>query len=355
MRTIRLLLIPVVALALGVVASCAGDDDNEDHVDAGTTTDAGTRGEPDAGLSSDAGLDSGTGGGEPDAGFDVDAGTDAGTVGEPDAGSDVDAGMDAGTDVDAGTELDAGADLDAGTDLDAGADVDAGTDAGTYPGPSPAATCPTGAILCESFSNGLNGWTPSAEHATITAENGWLHILTEDGVDERTAQERAIALWQKPIPAFETQLFIRAHVFMRALPAVLDQVGTLFVLANLVEQDFGGIELQVLSDTAFARDDWTGRPGAVWHRQPEPVTVGMFAGRWVCLEWEIRRDTASSIQGNARVYVDGTLAHDFNPTGMRAFSNFIVGYGFVHPKGPSGSETFIDNVAVSSIQRIGCQ
>jgi hypothetical protein len=345
MRFNRLLLLSLAVLSLGVVPACSGADDNDSRDDAGTSTDAGTGGVPDAGTSSDAGTDAGTGG-EPDASPSADAGTDAGTSS--------DAGTDAGLDADAGTDAGTGGEPDAGTDAGTGGELDAGSDAGTDPRPSPTATCPAGSIICESFSNGTTGWAPSAEHATIAAENGWLHIVTEDGHDERTSPGQAMARWSRSMPAFGTRLYIRAYVFMRSLPAVLDQLGTFFVVANL-QEDFGGLELQVISDTAFALDDWSGRTGEGWDRQPAPVTVGMSSGRWVCLEWELRRATASSTHGNTRVYVDGTLAHDFNPAGMRSFNFFSVGYGFVHPKGPSGSETFIDNVAVSSTQRIGCQ
>ncbi|WP_205525870.1 hypothetical protein [Pyxidicoccus trucidator] len=246
---------------------------------------------------------------------------------------------------------------DSGTSADAGTE-DSGTvtfpDAGTDPGTSPAGTCPAGSIVCESFSSGLNGWESSGEHATIAAENGRLHIVTENGLDERNGQGQAIARWSRSIPAFGTQLFVRAHVFMRSLPGAFGQMGTFFVVSNL-GSDFGGFELQVMQDKGFALDDWSFRQGQGWNRQPEPVTRGMEAGRWVCLEWEIRRPTAASTHGNTRVYVDGTLIHDFTNIGMRAFNTFNVGYGFVHPLGPSGSETFIDNVAVSSTQRIGCQ
>lgn len=134
---------------------------------------------------------------------------------------------------------------------------------------------------------------------------------------------------------------------MRSLPGVSGQMGTFFVLANR-ESDVGAFELQVMQDSGFALDDWTDRGGLGWSRQPEPIQVGMAAGRWVCLEWEVRWPNPSSTYGNTRVYVDGTLAHDFTNIGMRAFNSFSVGYGFAHPLGASGSQTWIDDVAVSS-------
>jgi|GEM_PF-2098349 len=252
---------------------------------------------------------------------------------------------------------------DAGTDAGTDAGMDAGADAGDdNPGPSTEpGTCPANALLCELFdsANPADGWSPSAEHATIQVDGtrtrngpGALHIVTEDGIDERQQAGKAIAQWQKRIPSFETRLFVRAHVFMRSLPGMFGQMGTFFVLSNL-DADFGGFELQVMQDRGFALDDWSLREGQGWNRQPEPVRLGMEAGRWVCLEWEVRRDSASSTHGNTRVYVDGALVHDFTQIGMRAFNNFSVGYGFVHPLGPSGSETWIDNVVVST-QRVGC-
>ncbi|ATB50253.1 hypothetical protein [Corallococcus macrosporus] len=264
---------------------------------------------------------------------------------------------------------DDGDDNPPGTDAGADAGMDAGTDAGTgadagddNPGPSTEpGTCPANTLLCELFDSGndTNGWTPSSENASIQVDStrtrngpGALHVVTEDGHDERQRPGTAIAQWQKRIPAFETQLFVRAHVYLRSLPGAFGQMGTFFVLSNF-DADFGGFELQVMQDSGFALDDWSFREGQGWNRQPEPIQLGMDAGRWVCLEWEVRRDSTSSTHGNTRVYVDGALAHDFTNIGMRAFNNFSVGYGFVHPLGASGSETWIDNVVVST-QRVGC-
>ncbi|MCP3141464.1 hypothetical protein [Pyxidicoccus xibeiensis] len=266
-------------------------------------------------------------------------------------------------------ETDDNEDNDAGTSVDAGTggEPDSGPvtfpDAGSDPGTSPAGTCPTGAIICENFSSGpeANGWVAAKENAIITAEGGRLHVLTENGHDEKVErpQEQAIARWLKKIPPFGTQLFARAHVFLTSLPGDQGQMGTVFVLFSDTETDFGGIELQVIKDQGFALDDWTTQPGQGWNRQPVGATPNMSAGRWVCLEWEVRRATASAIHGDVRVYVDGALAHAFTgeegKIGMRPFNTFMVGYGFVHPQGPSGSETFIDNVVVSSTARVGCQ
>lgn len=243
--------------------------------------------------------------------------------------------------------------------------ADAGThsfpDAGTDPGVSPTAACPTGAIHCDTF-DGNSGWTPSETNAIIRAEGGRLHVLTQNGHDEkRTPGVKAMGQWMRTIPQFGTQLWVRAHVFLTSLPGDQGQMGTLFTLGNF-DSDFGGFELQVIRDTGFALDDWTLREGQGWNRQGPPVTLGMSAGRWVCLEWEVRRASASATHGLARVYVDGALAHEFGPNqdrplglGMRNFNRFLLGYGFVHPQGPSGSETWIDNFAMSSTGRIGCQ
>ncbi|MBZ4418388.1 hypothetical protein [Myxococcus sp. RHSTA-1-4] len=264
-----------------------------------------------------------------------------------------------GDDGDDDNNPDSGTSADAGTDAGTGGQQDSGTvvfpDAGTDPGTSPAGTCPANAIICETFDKGLNGWEPSTEHATIQAANGMLRVVTEDGHNEDTTfGTQAIARWARPMPAFQTQLWVRAHVYMDSLPKVFGQMGTFFVVWNLEDSDFGGIELQAISDRGFALDNWTGR-GTGWNRQDLPINVGLNARRWMCLEWEIRRDTASSSLGIARAYVDGALAYEFTDVGMRGFKNFSVGYGFVHPKGQSGSETFYDNVVVSSTARIGCQ
>lgn len=252
---------------------------------------------------------------------------------------------------------------DAGTSADAGT---GGTDSGTYtfpdagadPGVSPTATCPAGALICENFDKAPTGWEVSTDHANSEVVGGRLHVLTQDGVDESKAPVGkdwdAMVRWEKRIPAFGTQLFVRAHVFMEDLPAIFGQMGTFFVLMNL-DADFGGIELQVISDTGFALDDWSFRDVQGWERQPLPITVGMSKRQWVCLEWEVRRATASSEEGITRVYKNGALAYEFTGIGMRSFDRFIVGYGFVHPQGKSASETWIDNVAVSSTARIGCQ
>lgn len=256
---------------------------------------------------------------------------------------------------------DSGTSADAGTDSGTG-NTDSGTvtfpDAGTDPGTSPAGTCPADSIICESFSSGTNGWTAAAEHATIATEGGRLHVVTENGHDEKVRQVQAIARWLKKIPAFGTQLYVRAHVFLTSLPGDLGQMGTVFVLFSDTNSDFGGIELQVIKDQGFALDDWSAQVGQGWNRQPVGATPNMSAGRWVCLEWEVRRASATATHGDVRVYVDGALAHAFtgqDQIGMRPFNTFMVGYGFVHPQGPSGSDTWIDNVAVSSTTRIGCQ
>ncbi|MFP2909235.1 hypothetical protein ACLESD_30180 [Pyxidicoccus sp. 3LFB2] len=239
------------------------------------------------------------------------------------------------------------------------ANPDSGTfefpDAGADPGTSPAGTCPAGAIICENFEQGTNGWTASETHATIQASNGRLHVVTENGHNEDTVPGgvQAIAKWEKSMPAFGTQLFVRAHVYMDSLPAVFGQMGTFFVLFSLDENDFGGLELQGISDRGIALDNWTGR-GTGWNRSPTPVTAGLTARRWMCLEWEIRRATATSSLGTARAYVDSNLVYEFTDVGMRGFTRFTTGYGFVHPKGQSASETFIDNVVVSNISRVGC-
>ena len=249
---------------------------------------------------------------------------------------------------------------DAGTDAGTDAGVDAGDD---YPGPSTEpGTCPEGALLCELFDDGASTpphWLVETENATLQVDGtrtrngaGALHITTVDGRDERVQPGATIARLRRRIDAFDTRLFVRAHVYMRSLPGMFGQMGTFFVLSNL-EADFGGFELQVMQDSGFALDDWSFREGQGWNRQPEPIQLGMEAGRWVCLEWEVRRDSAASTHGNTRVYVDGVLAHDFTSIGMRAFNSFSVGYGFVHPLGPSGSETWLDNVVVST-RRIGC-
>ncbi|MFY2561671.1 hypothetical protein ACN469_28990 [Corallococcus terminator] len=253
---------------------------------------------------------------------------------------------------------------DSGTEDGGSNPTDSGTDAGGTPGDGGTgnASCPSGALICETFENGSAGWDVGHEHSTIEADGTKphtgarsLHVVTEDGVNEATADVDAIARWMKSMPPFETQLFVRAHVFMKSFPGLFGQMGTYFVLFSDTNSDFGGIELQVISDAGFALDDWSARNGQGWNRQGPPVNLGMSTGRWVCLEWEVRRPTATSTHGNTRVYVDGALAHDFTSIGMRSFNNFWVGYGFVHPQGPSASETWIDNLVVSRTQRVGCE
>ncbi|MBZ4394251.1 MULTISPECIES: hypothetical protein [unclassified Myxococcus] len=292
MRFKATLLLPLALLALGAMPACSGDSDDDKKPDAGGSPDSGT---PDSGTP-----DSGT--------------PDSGTPG----------GGDGGT--------------------------------GT-------ASCPSHALFCETFESGQGSWDEQKTHATITADgtkphtgSRSLHVVTEDGIDEKQGEGEAIARWIRSLsPTFSTQLFVRAHVFMTSLPGDFGQMGTFFVLFSDAGNDFGGFELQVIQDTGFALDDWSARNGQGWNRQGPPVNLGMSTGRWVCLEWEVRRPTASSTHGTTTVYVDGAKAHEFTEIGMRSFNTFMVGYGFVHPQGPSASETWIDNVAVSSTQRIGCE
>ncbi|MCY1033794.1 hypothetical protein OV207_20245 [Corallococcus sp. BB11-1] len=244
--------------------------------------------------------------------------------------------------------------------------VDAGTNGGSDAGTGNAANgkCPASAYICENFDNGLNGWKyPDDEHnATITIDatrtrsgSGALHVVTEAGHDERTGTEadpQAIAHLRKDIPTFGTKLFARAYVYLnRASPK--DVMGTYFILFSPSEKAFGGIELQQMNSGGFALDDWSGILGTGWNLQ-EDLTVTMTPNRWACIEWAVQRANATDTTGRAQVYVDGALAYDFPNVGMRPFTNFAVGYGFVHPHGDSASETWIDDVAVAP-ERIGCE
>ncbi|WP_171818057.1 hypothetical protein [Pyxidicoccus fallax] len=291
MRFNRFVVVPLAVLALGVMPACSGEAGDDENPDSGTTVDAGTGGN-----------------------------TDAGTGGNRDAGT-----------------------------------VVTFPDAGTDPGTSPAGTCPAGAAICETFDKGLNGWNPSSENATIGAEGGRLRVVTAAGPNEDvTPNVQAIAKWGKAMPTFQTQLWVRAHVYMDSLPKVFGMMGTFFVVWNLEDNDFGGIELQAISDGAFALDNWTGR-GTGWNRPDAVPPARLVARKWMCLEWEIRRDSPTASLGIARAYVDGALHYEFTNVGMRGFKNISVGYGYVHPKGASDSLTYYDNLVVSSSARIGCQ
>jgi hypothetical protein len=262
---------------------------------------------------------------------------------------------------DAGDGDDNDADAGTGTDAGTGGAADAGAivfpAAGPDPGASPASTCPANAIICESFDQGLTGWRVGKQYANVEASNGRLHVITANGVNESSNQDiDAMGRLEKDIPAFGTQLFVRAHVYMDSLPPVFGLMGTFFVLYNLDNNDFGGIELQSISDRGIALDNWTGN-GTGWNRSPSPVptNTGLHARRWMCLEWELRRSSPTAATGIGRAYVDGGLVYEFENVGMRGFKKFTVGYGFVHPAGKSASETYIDNVVVSSTARVGCQ
>lgn len=259
-------------------------------------------------------------------------------------------------DADAGTGLDAGTGSDAGT----GGTPDSGTivfpNPGPDPGASPTGTCPANAIICEDFSQGLAGWRVIEQFSKVETSGGRLHVITADGVSEATNSDiDAMGRLEKSIPPFGTQLFVRAHVYMDTLPPVFGLMGTFFVLYNLENSnEFGGIELQSISDRGIALDNWTGR-GTGWNRSPSPVGHGLSVRRWMCLEWELRRESASAPTGIGRAYVDGTLVYEFTNVGLKAFNKITVGYGFVHPAGKSASETYLDNVVVSSTARVGCQ
>ncbi|RKH15793.1 hypothetical protein D7Y13_14845 [Corallococcus praedator] len=237
------------------------------------------------------------------------------------------------------------------------------TDAGT--GGEATGKCPASAYICESFDNGQNGWkTPDEEHnATITIDStrtrsgsGALHVVTEAGHNEFPLGEeedpQTIAHLRKDIPTFGTALYARAYVYLnRAAPQ--DVMGTYFILFSPKEGSFGGIELQGMVNGGFALDDWSGVEGTGWNYQDD-LKVTTSPNRWTCIEWAVKRTNATDTTGRAQVYVDGTLAFDFPNVGMRPFSNFAVGYGFVHPHGDSASETWIDDVAVAP-ERIGCE
>ncbi|NBD12069.1 MULTISPECIES: hypothetical protein [Corallococcus] len=241
-----------------------------------------------------------------------------------------------------------------------------GTDAGTDGGPNGTGDgkCPASAIICENFDKGQNGWkTPDEEHhATITIDgtrtrsgSGAVHVVTEAGHDETTGKEQdpqAIAHLRKDIPAFGTTLYTRAYVYLsRAAPQ--DVMGTYFILFSPKESDFGGIELQGMVNGGFALDDWSGIKGTGWNYQDD-LKVTVSPNKWTCIEWGVQRASATATTGHAQVWVDGAQAFDFPNVGMRPFTSFAVGYGFVHPHGDSASETWIDDLAVAPV-RIGCE
>lgn len=251
-------------------------------------------------------------------------------------------------------------------DGDTGGDPDAGTSPGTDGGTGGTGNgkCPANAIICENFDNGQNGWkTPDEEHnATIAIDgtrtrsgSGALHVVTEAGHDERTGTEedpQAIAHLRKDIPTFGTALYVRAYVYLdRAAPQ--DVMGTYFILFSPKDGEFGGIELQGIIKGNFALDDWSGIKGTGWNYQDD-LTVTTTPKQWNCIEWGVQRATATATTGHAQVWVNGAQAFDFPNVGMRPYSNFAVGYGFVHPHGDSASETWIDDLAVATT-RIGCE
>ncbi|RKH44838.1 hypothetical protein D7X55_17015 [Corallococcus sp. AB049A] len=226
--------------------------------------------------------------------------------------------------------------------------------------------CPASAYICENFDNGDNGWKqPDDFHfATVTIDgsrtrsgSGAVHVVTEAGHNEEPFEpgkdEQAIAHLRKDIPQFGTKLYARAYVYLsRSSPPGV--MGTYFILFSPNDNDFGGIELQGLPNGGFALDNWTGR-GTGWNYQDEdPVVVKVSPNRWTCIEWGVERDSATAETGHAMAWADGQLAYDFPNVGMRPFTNFAVGYGFVHPKGDSESETWIDDLVVAP-ERIGCE
>ncbi|RKG59668.1 hypothetical protein D7X30_11510 [Corallococcus sp. AB011P] len=246
---------------------------------------------------------------------------------------------------------------------DAGTDAGTNTDGGTSSGNG---KCPASAYICEDFENGETGWKqPDEKHnATITVDGsrtrsgkGAVHVVTEAGHNEEpfdpNKDEQAIAHLRRDIPAFGTKLYTRAYVYLnRASPAGV--MGTYFILYSPKETDFGGIELQALPNGGFALDNWTGI-GTGWNYQnQDPVVVKVSPNRWTCIEWGVERDSATAKTGHAQAWADGELAYDFEDVGIRPFTNFAVGYGFVHPKGDSESETWIDDLVVAP-ERIGCE
>ncbi|GMT98893.1 hypothetical protein KH5H1_30120 [Corallococcus caeni] len=239
-------------------------------------------------------------------------------------------------------------------------DSGTGTDAGTSTGNG---QCPASAIFCENFDKGENGWKQPDEnhHATITIDgtrtrsgSGAVHVKTDPGYNEDTGQgdQQAIAHLRKDMPTFGTKLYTRAYVYLgRASPEGV--MGTYFILFSPKDNDFGGIELQGMHNGAFALDDWSGIKGTGWNYQDD-LKVTVSPNQWTCIEWGVERESTSATTGHALVWVNGQQAFDFPNVGMRPFTNFGVGYGFVHPKGDSAAEAWIDDLAVAP-ERIGCE
>lgn len=245
---------------------------------------------------------------------------------------------------------------DSGTSTDAGTNTDGGTSTGN-------GKCPASAYICDNFDQGQGTWRQPDEnhHATIAIDgsrtrsgSGAVHVKTDPGYNEDTGQgdQQAIAHLRKDIPAFGTKLYTRAYVYLnRASPEGV--MGTYFILFSPKDNDFGGIELQGMHNGAFALDDWSGIKGTGWNLQ-EDTKVTVSPNKWTCIEWGVERANTSATTGHALVWVDGQQAYDFPNVGIRPFTNFGVGYGFVHPKGDSASETWIDDLAVAP-ERIGCE
>jgi hypothetical protein len=238
---------------------------------------------------------------------------------------------------------------------------DSGT--GTDGGATANGQCPPSAFICENFDKGANGWKQPDEkhHATIAIDgtrtrsgSGAVHVITDPGYNEDTGpgDQQAIAHLRKDIPTFGTKLYTRAYVYLgRAAPEGV--MGTYFIHFSPKDGNFGGIELQGMKNGAFALDDWSGIPTTGWNYQDD-LAVTVPPNKWTCIEWGVERDNASATTGHALVWVDGKQAFDFPNVGMRPFTNFAVGYGFVHPKGDSASETWIDDLIVAP-ERIGCE
>lgn len=238
---------------------------------------------------------------EPSAPTALEPPTEAGvpTDAEEDAGLPVimDAGQppDAGVEEDAGLSADAGIvdERDAGTTIDAGTTLDAGVDAGTW--------CPPGALLCESFENGLDSarWRTNGDATAFSidetqAQHGRRSLHLTYGLPSRHTGNPTVQLLDT-IPAPDDRVFVRAWLRMGNLGLPGQHPG--FIDVSDVEgreQAFGSIinDFAMLAWTPGGLDNariwYEGTSG--WHPPVEngdatPTTEnGLTSQEWFCVE-----------------------------------------------------------------------
>jgi polysaccharide lyase-like protein len=228
------------------------------------------------------------------------------------------------------------------------------------------AGCDGNAFFCEDFESFTAGpaqsnaaWTPTSSNGSVSIDSQLaldtrsLHIQTQGNGQARIN----LANFAPPNNSF----FGRMEVQVEAFPSAPDYAH--FTLVELTGAGAGLVRPvggQFIPGTGTVWGPGTdGGPSGDWTNwKPSAPTV---AGRWVCMEWELK-----AADNNINIWLDGvaqpdlsvsTTSHALNSTPFvfPAFNSMWIGWQ-LYQGGPTPNQfnLWFDDIVLSS-QRVGCQ